>query len=286
MPHLRHPSFRSSATRAAVPAAPGARNATGRFGLLRRAGARAANLKDASPRDRPAPGRNGDSTAPATVPPRPWWKLGVLLAVMVGAAAAWRFSPLHEIADADALAGWFHSLRRNPWAPLLLLTVYLAANLMFFPNTVLNAATILGLGTTWGMPCALAGSLASAMLVYVLGRRFGTRRLRRLDGRMAERLSRMLEGGGVLGIASLRLLPIAPYTAVNLVAGAARVSPFPFALGTLLGLLPGNVLMTLFGHQLRAVLRDPSRMQIGIMAAVLIVAAAGAWWAHQKAVKA
>lgn len=202
---------------------------------------------------------------------------------MVGFAAAWRFTPLHQWADADALAGWFHSLRRNPWAPLYLLLIYLGANLVFFPNTVLNAATILGLGTTWGMPCALTGSLASAMLVYVIGRRFGTKRLRRLDGKASERLTGMLKNSGVLGIASLRLLPVAPYTAVNLFAGAARVSPLAFSLGTLLGLLPGNVLMTVFGHQLRAAMRNPSHTQIGILAAVLILAAGGAWWARKKA---
>lgn len=217
---------------------------------------------------------------------KPWWKLALIAALMVGFAAAWRFSPLHQWADPDVLAGWFHSLRRDPWAPLYLLLVYLAANLVFFPNTVLNAATILGLGTTWGMPCALTGSLASAMLVYAIGRRFGTRRLRRLDGKATERLTRMLKNSGVPGIAMLRLVPIAPYTAVNVVAGAARVSPVSFAVGTFIGLLPGNVLMTLFGHQLRALLRDPSRTQIGIMAAVLVVAACGAWWARKKALEA
>ena len=133
------------------------------------------------------------------------------------------------------------------------------------------------------MPCALAGSLASAMLAYGIGRRFGTRRLHRLDSQATERLSHMLKRSGVLGIATLRLLPIAPYTAVNLVAGAARVSSVSFAVGTLLGLLPGNVLMTIFGHQLRAVLRDPTHMQIGIMVAIVVIAASGAWWARKRA---
>ena len=253
---------------------------SGRYGLGRRARARSEAFK-ARKDAIDAPDAAIDDTSPSGR----WWKLGVLIAVMVGLAAAWKFSPLHQMADPDTLAGWFHSLRRNPWAPAVLLLVYLGANLVFFPNTVLNAATILGLGTTWGMPCAMAGSLASAMLAYAIGRRFGTKRLRRLDSKATERLSHMLKKSGVLGIATLRLLPIAPYTAVNLVAGAARVSSLSFAAGTFLGLLPGNVLMTIFGHQLRAVLRDPSRMQIGIMAAVLLVAAAGAWWARKKAME-
>jgi phospholipase D1/2 len=259
---------------------------SGRFGLSRRASAQGRlRQKHHEPSDASSPG-DAESSSGGSGRSKAWWKLALALALMVGLAAAWRFTPLHQMANADALAGWFHSLRRDPWAPVVLLLIYLGANLVFFPNTVLNAATILGLGTTWGMPCALAGSLASAMLVYYIGRRFGTRRLRRLDGQAADRLTGMLKNSSVLGIASLRLLPIAPYTAVNLVAGAARVSPVSFAFGTLLGLLPGNVLMTVFGHQLRAALRDPSRMQIGVLAALLLVALAGAWWTRKKALAA
>jgi len=204
-------------------------------------------------------------------------------AVLLAIAAAWRFSPLHEVADTEAIADWLHGMRRNPWAPLIIVMVYVAANAVFFPNTVLNAATILGMGTAWGLPCALAGSLASAMVTYTLGRRFGRRRLSRIDSAAIDRITQLLKRSGVLGIATLRLLPVAPYGVVNLVAGAAHVRAVPFAFGTLLGLLPGNLLMTAFGHQLRQVLRNPSKSQIAIMVGVLLVAAAGALWARSKA---
>ncbi len=208
------------------------------------------------------------------------------LAVLVAIAATWRFSPLHEMAGTQAIAHWFHGMRHNPWAPLIVVLIYVAANAVFFPNTVLNAATILGLGTLWGLPCALAGSVTSAMVMYALGRRFGKERLRRIDSAAIERVTGMLKNSGVLGIASLRLLPIAPYTVVNLVAGAAHVRPFAFGVGTFLGLLPGNLLMTAFGHQLRQVLQNPSKTEIATMVGVLLVAAAGVWWARRKALGA
>lgn len=206
----------------------------------------------------------------------------VLLALLA-LAAAWRFSPLHEYADAEAIANWLHGLRRSPWVPLLIVLIYLGANAVFFPNTVLNAATILGLGTAWGLPCALAGSLCAAMVAFAAGRRYGKARLEKLDSAAIERVTVMLKNSGVIGIATLRLLPVAPYNVVNLVAGAARVRPVPFAIGTLLGLLPGNLLVTVFGHQLRAVLRDPGAPQVAIMAAVLLVAAAAAGWMRSRA---
>lgn len=208
---------------------------------------------------------------------------GIGFVVLVAIAAAWRFSPLHEVADTEAIADWLHGMRRNPWAPLIIVMIYVAANAVFFPNTVLNAATILGMGTAWGLPCALAGSLASAMFTYALGRRFGRKRLSRIDSTALDRITQMLKKSGVLGIATLRLLPVAPYGVVNLAAGAAHVRALPFAFGTLLGLLPGNLLMTAFGHQLRQVLRNPSKAQIAIMVGVVLVAAAGALWARSKA---
>lgn len=205
------------------------------------------------------------------------------MVVLVAVAALWRFSPLHEFADTESIAAWLHGVRSSPWAPLIVIMVYVGANAVFFPNTVLNAATILGLGTPWGLPCALAGSLTAAMITYGLGRRYGKERLKKLDSKSVERISKMLQKGGVMGMTTLRLLPIAPYGVVNLLAGAARVKPFAFGFGTFLGLLPGGLLMTAFGHQLRAVLEHPSPPQIAIMVGVAVFAACAAWWLRRRA---
>ena len=76
---------------------------------------------------------------------------------------------------------------------------------------------------------------------------------------------------------------MAPYTVVNVVAGAARVRLLPFVIGSLLGLLPGNLMVTAFGHQLRAVIRDPSHGDIAAMVGIVVLAALGLWWLKQRA---
>ena len=203
--------------------------------------------------------------------------------VLLLVAAAWRWTPLHAYADPKALAGWLRGLRDSPWALLVIVGVYLAANALLFPNTILNVATILGLGTTLGLPCALAGSLSAALLFYVLGRRYGAGKLKHLHSDKIDRLGEQLGNAGILGVATLRLLPIAPYTVVNVVAGSARVRLVPFAIGTLLGLLPGNLMVTAFGHQLRSVIRDPSHGDIAVMVGILVLAGLGLWWLKQRA---
>lgn len=208
--------------------------------------------------------------------------IGAFVAALL-LAAVWRWTPLNAYADPKALAALLHQLRESPWALLVIIGIYIAANAMLFPNTVLNIATILGLGTTMGLPCALAGSLAAGLVAYAAGHYFGAERLQRLEAGKLERLSARLRRGGILGITMLRLLPIAPYTVVNLMAGAARVGVVPFSVGTLLGLLPGNLLVTAFGHQLRSMIREPSVSEVVAMVAIIFVAAAGLWWLRTRA---
>lgn len=232
--------------------------------------------------DTAASGAQKPSTRP-TKPRRLLWTVMAVVVVLACIAGAWRYTPLHEIASVERIADWLRGFRREPWAPLVIVLVYVAANAVFFPNTILNTATILGLGTLWGLPTALTGSVVAAMIAYALGRRYGQDRLQDLDSEMVERLARRFRAAGPLQIAMLRLLPIAPYGVVNLVAGVARVHPFSFGLGTVLGLLPGNLLVTAFGHQLRSVLRNPSKGEIALMGAIIAVAAVGGLWAHRRA---
>ena len=54
------------------------------------------------------------------------------------------------------------------------------------------------------------------------------------------------------------LVPIAPFTVVNLVAGASGISMFDFFVGTLLGMLPGLILISAVGHQIALILTAPT----------------------------
>lgn len=206
-----------------------------------------------------------------------------VLAAALLAAGAWRWTPLHDIAEPREIAHWLMSLRHSPWMPLAVLGLYLLASALLFPNTLLNVAVILAMGTGPGLAYALGGSLGAAAVFYGLGARYGQERLRSLHIGSIDKLSRLLRRGGVPGMAGLRLLPVAPFSVVNLAAGALRVRFRSFMAGTLIGLLPGNLLVTAFGHQLRRLLRDPGPGGYALLAAILI--AAGLWlaWLRRRA---
>lgn len=206
---------------------------------------------------------------------------GLLLAALL-MAGAWRWTPLHDYAEPREIAHWLISLRHSPWAVPVVLGLYVLASFLLFPNTLLNVAVILAMGTGIGLAYALGGSLVAAAVFYGLGARYGQERLQSMKIASLDRLSRLLRKGGVLGIAGLRLLPLAPYSVVNLAAGALRVRFWAFMAGTFLGLLPGNLLVTAFGHQLRSMLREPGPDGYGLMAAILVAAGAWLWWLRRR----
>ncbi len=67
-----------------------------------------------------------------------------------------------------------------------------------------------------------------------------------------------LSDHGIVTIAAIRMIPLAPFTFVNLVAGAIGVPFRDYMLGTALGLTPGMIIVSLFGRQAREFWHHPS----------------------------
>lgn len=205
--------------------------------------------------------------------------LGVL--AVVALAAAWHWTPLREYADPRLLARAVRWMAHSAWTPVIVLAAYVLSNAVMFPITVLCFATILVWGTHPGLLYATLGSLVAALAAYAGGRYYGAIPLQRLENGTLARLREGLRQGGVLQMTILRLLPLAPFSIVNVTAGAARVRVVPFILGTILGMLPGNLLFTAFGRQLRQMLANPTPMEIAAMLGVTVVASAAFWYLHR-----
>ena len=91
-------------------------------------------------------------------------------------------------------------------------------------------------------------------------------------------VSKQLSKRGVLTIVTLRIVPVAPFVVINLVAGASHISFRDFALGTLVGLLPGIVAIAFFADGLVRSIRDPDIGSIAWLAAVVLMIAVAALW--------
>ena len=91
------------------------------------------------------------------------------------------------------------------------------------------------------------GSIASAILMYAVGAWLGRRALQSLFSPRLNRIREVIDRRGIVAIAAVRLVPVAPFTVVNMLAGACHIRLADYLIGTTLGLLPGLMLMSALG---------------------------------------
>lgn len=200
-----------------------------------------------------------------------------VLLIIGGLAAAWRWTPLSESVDAKSLISAVETVRQVPAAPVWVLGAYAIVSLLAIPITVMIVATVLVFGGFLGFIYSICGSLLGASLSFWLGGLIGRDTVRRVAGTRLNKISRRLGRRGVLSVLIVRLVPVAPFTLVSLVAGASHIRFVDFAIGTVLGMMPGILTVTVFSDRLLALLRDPSSMtlaEIALVAALLIGGAA------------
>jgi phospholipase D1/2 len=57
-------------------------------------------------------------------------------------------------------------------------------------------------------------------------------------------------------VTAIRLIPVAPFSLVNLMAGACSIALFDYVAGTLLGMIPGLIVLSVLGNQVTAIFTD------------------------------
>jgi uncharacterized membrane protein YdjX (TVP38/TMEM64 family) len=197
-------------------------------------------------------------------------------------AALWRWSPLNQWLNMDRLLAAADSLRASPLAVPTVLALYVLGSCLMFPITILILATALSFGPLTGFALALTGSLLGGWVSYLLGRRLGRDAVRKLAGEKLNRLSRKISRRGWLAVAVVRVVPIAPFTIVNLVAGSTHISGRSFLIGTAVGMGPGILAIMIFESGLEQALRDPGWGSLALaviaLCAALTVLVLGRSW--------
>jgi uncharacterized membrane protein YdjX (TVP38/TMEM64 family) len=194
--------------------------------------------------------------------------LCVLICAIAILAAAWRWTPLRDWLDLNALIGYADQLDDLPATPFLVLIAYVVAGLLVVPLTVLIAATGVVFGPVLGAVYALAGSLLSGLTTYTIGRKLGRETVRRLAGERLNAISRKLAERGLFAVVLVRIMPVAPYSIVNIVAGASHIGLRDFLLGTAIGLLPGILAIVVFVDRIVASVRDPGFVTFALLAVI------------------
>ncbi len=198
----------------------------------------------------------------------------VPLTAILLVAALWRFTPLREFVNQEKLQALIQAQWTNQWwAVLLVIVVYLIANLLMFPNSILNIAVILGIGGFTGWLYAICGSLSAATVFFFVGHFWGVERLNALDYAGIRTIRKFLAKGGIAAVVAVRAVPSVPNAVVNSVIGTFDISYRDFIVGIFLAHLPGTLCLALFGKQLKNLFADPSPRNIALLLLVGCAAA-------------
>jgi phospholipase D1/2 len=222
---------------------------------------------------------------PSDAQPRAGTRIAVLAAVLAGIAvlaAAWRWGPLAQWLDRETLERAADAIRGSRAAPLWTIGAYVAASLVGMPITLLIIVTAVVFGPVAAFAYALGGSLLGAALGFMLGQALGRRVVRDLAGARLNELSRRLGRRGLLAVVAVRILPVAPFTVVNLVAGASHIRLRDFLVGTVIGMTPGILAISVFSDRLVAALHERSPMAIITLAIVVAIIGIGAIVIRQR----
>lgn len=165
--------------------------------------------------------------------------------------------------------------------PLFLL-IFVVATVLAAPMNLFVIATTVTFNTWVAVAVSMTGCLLSAAASYGLGRHFGKPLAEKIVGDRVETLSSALANRGVWSIAALRLVPLAPYGIMNLVAGVSNLRFRVFMIGSAIGLLPGVLGVVLFTRQFLAAINDPGWRTWLTLAAVAAVLGGAAWWIRKR----
>ena len=158
-----------------------------------------------------------------------------------------------------------------PGALFIVIALFVVGGVLVFPVLLLIAATAATFGPWLGFAYAASGALASALVTYGLGALIGRRTLDGLLGPRLNRVRRSIARRGVLAVAAVRMVPVAPFTLVNLVAGASRIPLLDYVLGTIIGMAPGLILMSALGHQIFSMITEPTLTNMLLLLVALLV---------------
>lgn len=136
------------------------------------------------------------------------------------------------------------------WSLLGISLLYVVLLAVMFPLTILVVTTGMLFSTEWAMLCATLGALSSSAAGYVVGHWLGRETIEKHGGITVRRAEQYIQNNSFNSMVLINLLPVAPFTMTNMLAGAFRLDFPRYMLGSAVGIIPGLLIVIAFGGQL------------------------------------
>lgn len=141
-------------------------------------------------------------------------------------------------------------LKWGLWGPLIYILLFAIGPSFLIPGVVMSIAGGLAFGALWGAAYAFVGADLGALIAFGMGRFLGQSFVRQVVGVSFERALDHIERHGFQIVFYLRLVPVVPYNALNLLAGASPISFRDYFWASVIGMVPGTILFAFLGDAL------------------------------------
>ncbi|MFJ8578675.1 TVP38/TMEM64 family protein [Micromonospora sp. NPDC093277] len=205
-------------------------------------------------------------------------RFGLLLLLLTGCAVVLLLVPRPDPADLPRLA-----LSLGGYAPVAAVLGGALLMVALVPRTLVTLAAGAIFGPLAGAGYALGAALLAAALGFTVGRLLGREFVaERVRGRLA-RLDGWFARQSVLGVITVRLLPIAGFGLVSYGYGTTGVRMLPFLAGSVIASVPTAVGYAAIG----AAVTSPGQINwyaaapasLGLIASVVII---HSWWRAER----
>ena len=177
---------------------------------------------------------------------RAWRAVAVSFVLFGGVGLVFVFGAgLLGLDSARAVEAWMGAGVHGPWALPAAVAGFALFAFLGVPQFVLIAAAVVAFGPWAGFAYSWIGTMASALIGFGLGRRFGARALAHVGGEGLNRFMAMIGRNGFMASLVVRLAPSAPFIVVNMAAGVTPMRLIAFAAGTAIGIVP-KIALTAF----------------------------------------
>jgi uncharacterized membrane protein YdjX (TVP38/TMEM64 family) len=168
------------------------------------------------------------------------------------------------------------------WGPLVYMLLYAVGPSFLVPGAVMTIAGGLAFGTTWGSVYSLIGADVGAVVAFGAGRFLGRSFVENIVGPRFETMLQRIARNGFQIILYLRIVPVIPYNALNLLAGATPITFRDYFWASMIGMIPGTILFAFLGDALWHPLSPRFFLALGLIGVSLACGELWRRWSRMK----
>ncbi|MDO6692693.1 VTT domain-containing protein [Aliiglaciecola sp. 3_MG-2023] len=198
-------------------------------------------------------------------------KLGVLILILVGLAAAYFLTPLGEFLSIDKITELTNSVPQNLVTALVFLGIFFIGGSLLIPIPLMAFAVGLVFNIWISLLICIPGFLLASLSGYGVGKFMGVEVFGQRVSDSLDKVKNKMDDKGAWAVLALRLAPTPPFTVTSIIGGSLGINIWKFAFGSTVGIMPLGLSAVFFGEGALQMMKEPSGLAATSLVAAIIL---------------